>query len=95
MITPKAMSLVSDCELLKLLSRGWVKCTQVMLVMMITMIMMDDMYAAPFTIERGRAALAAILSAFETPPHLGRKIIRQYASSECVENLLSIAQRFI
>lgn len=90
------MSLVSDCELLKLLSRGWVKCTQViMLVMMITMIMMGDMYAAPFTIERGRAALAAILSAFETPPHLGKKIIRQYASSECVENLLSIAQRFI
>ena len=89
------MSLVSDCELLKLLSRGWVKCTQVMLVMMIAMIMMGDMYAAPFTIERGRAALAAILSAFETPPHLGKKIIRQYASSECVENLLSIAQRFI
>ena len=76
------MSLVSDCELLKLLSRGWVKCTQVMLVMMITMIMMGDMYAAPFTIERGRAALAAILSAFETPPHLGKKI-RQYASSVC------------
>ena len=53
------------------------------------------MSAAPFTIERGRAALAAILSAFETPPHLGKKIIRQYASSECVENLLSIAQRLI
>ena len=32
---------------------------------------MGEMYAAPFTIERGRAALAAILSAFETPPHLG------------------------
>ena len=31
------------------------------------------MYAVPFTIERGRAALAAILSAFETPPHLGNK----------------------
>lgn len=30
------------------------------------------MYAAPFTIERGRAALAAILSAFESPPHQGR-----------------------
>ena len=30
------------------------------------------MYAAPFTIERGRAALAAILSAFETPPQQGR-----------------------
>ena len=29
------------------------------------------MYAPPFTIERGRAALAAILSAFETPPHQG------------------------
>ena len=89
------MSLVSDCELLKLLSRGWVKCTEVMLVIMITVIMMGDMYAAPFTIERGRAALAAILSAFETPPHLGKKIIRQNASSECVENLLSIAQRLI
>ena len=30
------------------------------------------MYAAPFTIDKGRAALAAILSAFETPPHQGR-----------------------
>lgn len=30
------------------------------------------MYAAPFTVERGRAALAAILSAFESPPHAGR-----------------------
>ena len=30
------------------------------------------MYAAPFTIERGRVALAAILSAFESPPHHAR-----------------------
>ena len=30
------------------------------------------MYAAPFTIEKGRSALAAILSAFETPPHQAR-----------------------
>jgi len=30
------------------------------------------MYAAPFTIDQGRAALAAILSAFESPPHQGR-----------------------
>ena len=33
------------------------------------------MYAAPFTIERGRAALAAILSAFETPPHQGKSLM--------------------
>jgi len=30
------------------------------------------MYAAPFTIDRGRAALTAILSAFESPPHQAR-----------------------
>jgi len=32
------------------------------------------MYEAPFTIERGRAALAAILSAFESPHH-GQRIL--------------------
>ena len=36
------------------------------------------MYAAPFTIERGRAALAAILSAFETPPHQGKILMKLF-----------------
>jgi len=30
------------------------------------------MYAAPFTIKKGRSALAAIFSSFETPPHQAR-----------------------
>lgn len=43
------------------------------------------MYSAPFTIERGRAALAAILSAFETPPHQGRiHVAKQEAGNSMI-----------
>ena len=31
-----------------------------------------EMFGGGFTVEQGRAALTALLSAFENPPHLGR-----------------------
>ena len=54
---------------------------------------MGEMYAAPFTIERGRAALAAILSAFETPPHLGNwpaAVTCSFISSDIHDNTFMI-----
>jgi len=67
---------------------------------------MGEMYAVPFTIERGRAALAAILSAFETPPHLARiSLAKQEAGNSmiryqqvvfplCTEIQLSVIAQF-